>query len=300
MAWGQGLGCSHQQGRPHGPARLSRGLNHPASRYKAGAPPGSDEPGSRRSRDGQGGGWGSPGQLAECDPQHRKQRPDTGDQSRVGPSGARAWPEQVPGASRPRPASAPARATRPPAGLTRRGGSSPAAPRASRTAARDCLRPRRLCPRLSCCPLPPLRRASPAESAALTSPARGAPSAAAGARPVPAAPAAARARAPRPRKRFPAPPPRRRRFRASAASGAGDAVGAFLRDSGSRIPPGPLPEPRCGRMGELQPRSRLRERTWGWQLLGPRPPHPPSPQRPLLAGGGLLRGARPGLPERNG
>ncbi|KAM7238443.1 hypothetical protein CapIbe_009963, partial [Capra ibex] len=68
-----------------------------------------------------------------------------------------------------------------------RGGSSPAAPRASRTAARDCLRPRRLCPRLSCCPLPPLRRASPAESAALTSPARGAPSAAAGARPVPAA-----------------------------------------------------------------------------------------------------------------
>ena len=103
MAWGQGLGCSHQQGRPHGPARLSRGLNHPASRYKAGAPPGAEEPGSRRSPDAQGGGWGSPGQLAEFDPQHRKQLPDTGGQSRVRPSGARAWPEQVPGASRPRP-----------------------------------------------------------------------------------------------------------------------------------------------------------------------------------------------------
>lgn len=77
------------------------------------------------------------GQLTERDPLPRQGRPDSGP-STVGPSGPHASPEQVPGASRPRPASAPARAARQPAGLTKRGGSRPAAPRGSRTAAGDC------------------------------------------------------------------------------------------------------------------------------------------------------------------
>ncbi|XP_033047263.1 translation initiation factor IF-2-like [Trachypithecus francoisi] len=145
--------------------------------------------------------------------------------ARLTPAGARA--------SGPRPASAPARAGRQPAGLTRHEGSRPAAPRGSRTAARG------LPPAPPAPPAPspllaaPGQHASPAQSAALTSPARGAPSAAAGARPVPAAPAAAPARAPRPRKRFPAPPPGRPRFRAGADPGGGAARWTSRQGPGS-------------------------------------------------------------------
>lgn len=141
------------------------------------------------------------GQLTERDPLPRQKRPDTGP-STVGPSGARAWPEQVP------------KGLPTPPGL----GSSPRRPPARGTDQARRLPPRRAqrepdsgrglppVPPAPPAPLPPhvvpVQRTSPAESAALTSPARGAPSAAAGARPVPAAPAAAPARAPRPRKRF--------------------------------------------------------------------------------------------------
>lgn len=296
---GQELGCSHQQGRPRGPARLSRGLNHPASPYKGGAPPGPRGPEAGDSET-PGRRLGSPGQLAERCPQTRQQRPDSGAKQGWPLGGARrtrAGAQSVPtppglGSNPHHPP------TRRPAGLTRRGGSRPAAPRGNRTAARGCHRPRWLRPRLARRPPPPGRRASPAESAALTSPARGAPSAAAGARPVPAAPAAAPARAPRPRKRFSAPPPQRRHFRAGADRGAGDAGLASLRDSEYGIPLGLCPgaSPRTnGRAAALVPTPGG---SGGSSALTAS--RPPSPRRPLLAGGGLLRGARPGLPERNG
>lgn len=155
--------------------------------------------------EGQGpGSGGSPGaRAAAAEPRAagraRSLGPGTPGAHR-GPLGGARLAQQVPGPPDPaRPRLEPAPPSRPPAGLTRRGGSRPAAPTGAgqrpgtvpSPARSDELRPP---------PAVPGRRASPAASAALTSPARGAPSAAAaaGARPVPAAPAAAQPAPPAP------------------------------------------------------------------------------------------------------
>ncbi|CAD7667997.1 unnamed protein product [Nyctereutes procyonoides] len=256
---GQGLGCGHQQGRPRGPAKLSRALHHPAPPYKGGERRWGEGPGSRGSRDARGGGRGA-----------RGSRPS----ATLGPTGGArtrgrallAPPRRAPGQSRcpglPTPPGLGCSPRRPPAGLTRRGGARPAAPRGSRTAAEGCPRPRR--PRRPHArrppPAAPDRRASPAESAALTSPARGAPSAAAaaaaaaaGARPVPAAPAAAPARAPRPRKR---------RGQGRWRCGTG-----LSRTSGPRVPP----RPRLGASPRTRGRAAASVRTPGGSGGGPAP-----------------------------
>lgn len=296
---GQELGCSHQQGRPRGPARLSRGLNHPASPYKGGAPPGPRGP-EAGDPETPGRRLGSPGQLAERCPQTRQQRPDSGAKQGWPLGGARrtragAQSVRTPPGLGSNPHHPP---TRRPAGLTRRGGSRPAAPRGNRTAARGCHRLRWLRPRLARRPPPPagaphLRRAPrshrPPAAPPPPPPAPG-PSPPLRLPPQPAPPAPGSASRPRP----------------LSAGTSGQARTGVLatRDwplSGTPSPgsrSGCVRESRRGRMGERQPWSRLREGA----AAGPRitASRPPSPRLPLLAGGGLLRGARPGLPERNG
>lgn len=110
---GQGFSGGHQQGRPHGPAQVSRGFNYSASSYKKRAPleprgPEAGDPKTPGAEAGEPGGSWSSGTLS---PANSVRTPGP---SRVGPSRARAWPKQVPGASRPHPASASARAARPP------------------------------------------------------------------------------------------------------------------------------------------------------------------------------------------
>lgn len=220
------------------PRQALQGTQASGPPVQKGCAPGGEEPGSMGARDTRGGGWGARGSWpsATLGPAGGARTPGP---STVGPSGASAWPEQVPGPPDPaRPRLQPAPPAHPSARRT-----DQARRRPPRRAQREPDSGRGLSPAPPALPAPrpppaaPGRRASPAESAALTSPARGAPSAAAGARPVPAAPAAAPARAPRPRKRFPAPPPRRQRFRAGANGGGGAAGRASRRASGARIPP---------------------------------------------------------------
>lgn len=205
-----------------------------------------------------GGGWRAQGSWPRATPQPLGSgRAPWAPRGRApGPAGARA--------SRLRPASARARAalppTRRPAGLTRRGGSRPAAPTGAGQGPGTVPSPARSDePRPP--PAVPGRRASPAASAALTSPARGAPSAAAaaGARPVPAAPAAAQ----------PAPPApgsasRARPLGAGASGQArtekeGRRWGPLAGAPGPGLRPAPVPEPRRGGLGARQTRPQLRE-----------------------------------------
>lgn len=195
------------------------------------------------------------GQLTECDPLPRQGRPDSGP-STVGPLGTHAWPEQVPGASRPRPASAPARAARQPAGLTKRRGSRPAAPRGCRTAAGDCPRPRRLRPRLSCrmssppaAPHLPRAPRSHRPPAALPPPPPPAPGPSPPLRlpPQPAPPAPGSASRPRPLGASTS----GQAWTGKAALQNGPVAGVLSRE----LRPGSFPEPGRGRSGERQPWS---------------------------------------------
>lgn len=293
---GQGLGCSHQQGQPRRSALLPRGFNHPASHTKG------ERAQERRARK-QGiprrpsQRLESSGQLAERDPLPCQRHPDSGT-STVGPSGAHAWTEQVPWASRPRPASAPARAADRPVGLTRRGGSRPTAPRGSRTAAGGCLRPRRLRPRLARRP-PPLARAphlpraprSHRLPAALPPPppAPG-PSPPLRLPPQPSPPAPGSASQPRPL--------------GASASGQARTGSVALRSGLLAGAPGPgsrlrrVPEPRRGRLGERQPWSRLREGVTTAPLS--KPPARGLFGAPCWREEGSAAGRTPGLLERNG
>lgn len=100
---GQGLRCGHQQGRPRGPARLSRTLTQPACLYKGGAPPGARGP-EIGDPETPGAEAGEPGQSAERDPRPCQRRLDSRTQhgwplgsARLARAGARG--------PRPRPAS---------------------------------------------------------------------------------------------------------------------------------------------------------------------------------------------------
>lgn len=237
------------------------------------------------------------GQLTERDPLPRQRRPDSGP-STVGPSGARAWPEQVPGASRPRPASTPARAARQPAGLTKRGGSRPAAPRGSRTAAGDCPRPRRLRPRLS------RRTSSPAGAPHL-------PRAPRSHRPPAALPPPPPAPGPSPPLRLPPQPAPPAPGSASRPRPLGASTSGQARTGKAALQNGPVagllspefrsrsvPEPGRGRSGERQPWSRFREGA-ATALLS-KPPARVLLSAPCWREEDSAAGRAPGLPERNG
>ncbi|CAK7291679.1 hypothetical protein VULLAG_LOCUS2036 [Vulpes lagopus] len=251
---------------------------------------------------------GSPGQPAERDPRPLRRRPDPGP-STLGPSAARAWPEQVPGPPGPpdpaRPRSSPRRPpTRRPAGLTRRGGARPAAPRGSRTAAEGCPRPRR--PRRPHARRPPPPTGAPHLPRAPRS--HRPPAAPPPPPPPPPAPG------PSPPLRLPpqpAPPApgsgSRTRPLGASASGQARTGAVALWDWPVAGPPGPgsrlgrASEPRRGHVGERRPRSGLREgaaaAAAAAAALRPKASSPPSRRRPLLAGGGLRSGARPGCPR---
>lgn len=133
--------------------------------------------------------------------------------------------------------------------------------------------------------------ASPGPRATITSPSRGAPSAAAaatGARPFPAAPAAAPARAPRPRKRFQAPPPGRPRFRAGADPGGCYCcpVSRGWLKSGRNSSFWPVLQADDWMGERLSSNLTLEPEILPLQSLAF---HPSSPRRPLLAGAGRLQ-----------
>ncbi|XP_039085502.1 basic salivary proline-rich protein 2-like [Hyaena hyaena] len=293
---GQGLRYSRQQGRPRGPAGLSRALTHPASRYKRGAPlqargPEAGDPGTP------GAEAGEPGSAGRTRPSAPPAALGLRGRARLAPSG------RAPGRSR-----CPGLPT--PPGL----GSGPRHPPTRRTDQARTLPPRRaqrepdsgrglppqarrLRPRLARRPPPPpaaphLPRAPrshrPPAAPPPPPPAPG-PSPPLRLPPQPAPPAPGSASRPRPL--------------GASASGQARTGEVALWDGppsggsggsdpapGARIPP--------------RPRPGASPRAWSWRplrkgaaaVLRPTTSRPQSPRRPLLAGGGLRSGARPGAP----
>lgn len=153
---GQGVRCSHQQGRPRGPARLCRSLNHPASPYKGGAPLGARGP-EAWNPETPGAEAGEPGAACRARPSAPPEAPGLRSRALLASPGQAPSQSRCPGLPTPPGlGSSPRRPpTHRPAGLTRRGGARPAAPRGSRTAAMGCPRPRRLLRLLASRPPPP-------------------------------------------------------------------------------------------------------------------------------------------------